>query len=122
MEIVDDDDGGERPPRQRPRGAAFQIRLDDLGMGFAGEVTDGSDVPVHHRHRVPEREEVSGVASPSTGEVKNRAALSRQRREAANPGGRLGESKMERMRRSRLSIRHFSTGVVQTLPSGAFAH
>jgi hypothetical protein len=122
MEIVDDDDGREGSFRQRPGGLAFQVRLDDLGSGLADEVANGPGVPVHHRHGVTECEEVSGVAPTSTGEVENRAAFPDQRREAANPGGRLGDSKVERMRGNGPSIRHFSTDFVQTLLLGAFAH
>jgi len=61
IEVIDDDDAGERPPGQRPAlgkgaGAGFQVGLDDLCRGlsrcFLGQVGHGGCLLVHHHHRV----------------------------------------------------------------------
>ena len=107
MEVIDDDDAGERAPGQRPAwgkgaGAGFQVGLDDLHGGFPrclpGQAGQGARLPVHRHHRVASFEKIAPMAPAARRQVQNRAArrsfLRHQGREAAHPGRGLGHAEV----------------------------
>jgi len=99
IQVVGDDDGVEATFREWPGMAVLQVGGDDVGL--PGQVGHGVRIAIHQRQAVAPLQKPARVTASTTSDVQDGAARANQRREADDPGRRLGEAQVNGGRRHR---------------------